>query len=67
MCLLPPSRANFFLFGCRVWKKWPNNRFLLCAWRPSSEKHWIIGRIQILVLTNCQAINTEIGTDSLKI
>ena len=25
------------------------------------------GRIQILVLTNCQAISTEIGTDSLKI
>ena len=25
------------------------------------------GRIQILVLTNCQAIGTEIGTDSLKI
>ena len=25
------------------------------------------GRIQIRVLTNCQAISTEIGTDSLKI
>ena len=25
------------------------------------------GQIQILVLTNCQAISTEIGTDSLKI
>ena len=25
------------------------------------------GRIQILVLINCQAISTEIGTDSLKI
>ena len=24
------------------------------------------GRIQIRVLTNCQAISTEIGTDSLK-
>ena len=27
----------------------------------------ITGRIQIRVLTNCQAISTEIGTDSLKI
>ena len=27
----------------------------------------VTGRIQILVLTNCQAISTEIGTDSLKI
>ena len=25
------------------------------------------GQIQIRVLTNCQAISTEIGTDSLKI
>ena len=25
------------------------------------------GQIQIQVLTNCQAISTEIGTDSLKI
>ena len=32
-----------------------------------SSFHVDIGRIQILVLTNCQAISTEIGTDSLKI
>ena len=31
------------------------------------ENPIITGRIQIRVLTNCQAISTEIGTDSLKI
>ena len=35
----------------------------LSPWRLSDTT----GRIQILVLTNCQAISTEIGTDSLKI
>ena len=57
------SSGTYITSNCRC-----NTQFVLII----IKMRWIIffaislntGRIQILVLTNCQAISTEIGTDS---
>ena len=60
---------------CEKWKVKGQLQLTVCTFQLKYQKQLrsvtfallSTGRIQIRVLTNCQAISTEIGTDSLKI